>query len=69
MYRLFPSIPILLKGFFFTKTIKRMCIYDYVKNRIGTFKIYVLMCEKVYKRINTLGSCKTYCHKYAELHG
>ena len=35
MYRLFPCIPI-FRGFFI-KSAKRMCICDYVKNRIGTF--------------------------------
>ena len=34
MYRLFPCIPI-FRGFFI-KSAKRMCIYDCVKNRIGT---------------------------------
>ena len=42
MYRLFPCIPI-FRGSFFIKSAKKMRIYDYVKNRIGTFKIYVLM--------------------------
>ena len=37
MCRLFPCIPI-FRGFLL-KSVKRMCICDYVKNRIGT-------CEK-----------------------
>ena len=36
MYRLVPCIPI-FRDFVFIKSAKRMCIYDYVKNGIGTF--------------------------------
>ena len=36
MYKLFPCIPI-FRGVFFIKSAKKMCIYDYVENRIGTF--------------------------------
>ena len=35
MYRLIPCIPI-FRGFFI-KSAKKMCIYDYAKNRIDTF--------------------------------
>ena len=37
MYRFFPCIPIFRGFFFLIKSAKRMCICDYVKNRIGTF--------------------------------
>ena len=40
MYRLVPCIPI-FRGFFI-KSAKRMCICDYVKNRIGTCKNVLL---------------------------
>ena len=36
MCGLFPCTPI-FKGFFFIKSAKKMCICDYVKNRIDTF--------------------------------
>ena len=59
MYRLFPCIPI-FRGFFI-KSAKRMCICDYVKNRIGTCKKIVFQFEKGYKQIIALGSPKTCC--------
>ena len=46
MYRLVPCIPILGGGI---KSAKRMCICDYVKNRIGTCKKCVFRFEKGYK--------------------
>ena len=63
MYRLFPCIPI-FRGFFI-KSAKRMCICDYVKNRIGTFKNLCFDVKKRYKRINVLG-CKTNCSRKRE---
>ena len=59
MYRLVPCIPI-FRGFFI-KSAKRMCICDYVKNRIGTCKKCVFWFEKGYKQIIALDSPKTYC--------
>ena len=52
MYRLFPCIPI-FRGFFI-KSAKRMCICDYVKNRIGTCKKCVFFSLK--KGIRELSS-------------
>ena len=46
-------------GGFFIKSAKRMCICDYVENRIGTCKKYVFRFEKGYKRIIALGSPKS----------
>ena len=46
---------------FFIESAKRMCICDYVKNRIGTCKKCVFWCEKGYKQIIALSSPKTYC--------
>ena len=60
MYRLGPCIPI-FRGFFFIKSAKRMCIYDYVKNRIGSCEKCFFRFEKGYKRINVQDSPKTYC--------
>ena len=45
MCELFPFIPI-FKGFFLLKSKKKMCICDYVKNRIVTFKIYGFLGRK-----------------------
>ena len=59
MYRLFPCIPI-FRGFFI-KSAKRMCICDYVKNRIGTCEKCVFRFEKGYKRMNVQDSPKTLC--------
>ena len=59
MYRLFPCIPI-FRGFFI-KSAKRMCICNYVKNRIGTFLNLCFDVKKWYKQIIALDSCKTYC--------
>ena len=53
MYRLFPCIPI-FRGFFI-KSAKRMCICDYVKNRIGTCEKCSFRFQKAYKRIIALG--------------
>ena len=50
-----------LGDFVLIKSAKRMCIYDYVKNRIGTFQNLCFDVEKGYKRINVLNSPKTYC--------
>ena len=57
MYRLVPCIPI-FRGFFI-KSAKRMCICDYVENRIGSCKKYVFRFEKGYKWIMALGSPKS----------
>ena len=61
MYRLVPYIPF-FSGFFI-KSAKRMCICDYVKNRIGTCKKCVSQFEKGYKRVIVLDSPKTYCYQ------
>ena len=61
MCRLIPCIPIL--GDFLIKSSKRMCICDYVKNRIGSCKKCAFRFEKGYKRISLLDSCKTYCYR------
>ena len=50
MYRLFPCIPIF--RVFFIKSAKKMCICDYVKNRIGTCKKCAFGLEKGYKWMN-----------------
>ena len=60
MCRLFPCIPI-FRGFFLLKSVKRMCICDYVKNRISTCENVFFGLKKEYKRIIALGSPKTYC--------
>ena len=57
MYRLIPCIPI-FRGFFI-KSAKRMCICDYVKNRIGTCKKFAFR----FKRVIALDSCKTICSR------
>ena len=59
MYRLVPCIPIL--GGAVIKSVKRMCICDYIKNRIGTCKNVFFRFEKGYKRINVQDSSKTHC--------
>ena len=46
MYRLVPCIPILGGGSI--KNVKRMCICDYVKNRIGTCKNVFFGLKKGY---------------------
>ena len=66
MCRLFPCIPI-FRGFFLLKSVKRMCICDYAKNRIGTCGKCIFWFEKRYKSIIALGSPKTYC-LYFQLH-
>ena len=48
MRRLFPCTPI-FKGVFLLKRIKRICICDYVKNRIATCEKCVFWFEKRYK--------------------
>ena len=41
------------RGFFYLiKSLKRMCISDYVKNRIGTCKNVFFGLKKRYKQIN-----------------
>ena len=60
MYRLGPCIPI-FRGVFFIKSAKRMCMYEYVKNCIGTYKKCIFRFEKGYKQAIALGSCKTIC--------
>ena len=57
MYRLFRCIPI-FRVVFLIKSAKRMCICDYVKNRIGTCKKCVFRFEKGYKRISVLDNPK-----------
>ena len=62
MYRLVPSIPILGGGGRgVIKSVKRMCICDYVKHRIGTCKNVFFGLKKGYKQINIQDSPKTYC--------
>ena len=64
MYRLGPCIPIcpcMPSGSFFIKSAKRMCICEYFKNRIGSYKKCVFRFEKWYKWIIVLDSCKAYC--------
>ena len=64
MYRLFPCIPIFrVFLFFYIKSAKRMCICDYVKNRIGTCSNLRFGGKKGYKQIITLDSPKTYCFR------
>ena len=59
MYKFGPCIPI-FRGFFIKNT-KKMCICEYVKKRIGTYKNCVFRFEEGYKQIIALDSCKTYC--------
>ena len=66
MYRLFPFIPI-FRGVFLLKSAKKMRIYDYVKNCIGTFKNLFFDVKKGYKQVIAPGSCKTYCCMSHEL--
>ena len=65
MYRLVPCVPI-FRGFFI-KSAKRMCICDYVKNRIDTFKNLCFDVKKGYKQISALDSCKTICSLFDSL--
>ena len=48
---------------FLLKSVKRMCICDYVKNRIDTCEKCIFRFEKGYKLIIALGSPKTYCFR------
>ena len=57
MYRLFRCISF-FRVFFLITSAKRMCICDYVKNRIGTCKKCVFRFEKGYKRISVLDNPK-----------
>ena len=59
MYRLGPCI-LIFRCFLLIKSAKRMCMCEYFKNRIGTYKKCVSRLEKEYKRIIVLDSCKTY---------
>ena len=38
-----------------------MCIYDYVKNHIGTFQDLSFDVRKGYKQMTAPNSCETYC--------
>ena len=60
MCRLFSCIPI-FKGLFLIKNRKKMCIYDYVKNRIVTCENLCFGGKKRYKQISVPGSCKANC--------
>ena len=57
MYRLVPCI-LILGVSFFIKSAKKMCICDYVKNRIGTCKKCAFWFEKGCKRMSALDSFK-----------
>ena len=59
MCRLFPCIPI-FRGFLL-KSVKRVCICDYDKNRIVTCEKCVFGFELGYKQKSVPGSPKTYC--------
>ena len=60
MYRLVPCIST-LGGGGGIKSVKRMCICDYVKHRIGTCKNVFFGLKKGYKQINVQDSPKTHC--------
>ena len=53
-------------GGFLIKSARRMCICEYVKNRIGTYKKCVFGFEEGYKQIIALDSCKTICFVIAK---
>ena len=55
MCRLFPCIPI-FRGYFWLKKCKKMCMRDYVKNRIVTCENVFFRFEWRHKRISGLGS-------------
>ena len=59
MYRLGPCI-LISRCFLLIKSAKRMCMCEYFKNRIGTYKKCVSRFEKEYKQIIVLDSCKKY---------
>ena len=65
MCRLFPCISI----FFFggggglIKSVKRMCMYGWVKNWIVTCEKMYFWCEKRYKWFFAIGSTKTHCSR------
>ena len=59
MCRLFLYIPI-LKGFFSIKGVTRMCLWGGIKNYVVTCEKCMFWCEKEYKWIGALGSCKTH---------
>ena len=42
-----------------------MCLYGGFKNRIVTCEKCMFCCEKGYKRIGVIGSCKTYYYSRA----
>ena len=60
MCRLFPCASI-FRGFFWLKSLKKMCMFVGVKNHIDTCKKCMFWCEKRYKWILALGSPKAYC--------
>ena len=60
MCNLFPCTPI-SRGGVLLKSVKRVCICDYDKNRIATCEKYFLQFERGYKRKSVPGSPKTYC--------
>ena len=65
MYKLGPCI-FIFRGVFLIKSAKRMCICEYVKNLIGTYKKCVFGFEEGYKQIIALDSCKTICFVIAK---
>ena len=61
MYRLFSFIPI-FRGDFLIKSAKRMCICDYIKNRISTLYNLRFDVKKGYKQKIAPDRCKIYCY-------
>ena len=57
MFRLFPCLPIFKGAFLLKVQKKKMCICDYVKNRIGTCQKCIFWCGKGYKWIWCSFSC------------